>query len=151
MDETISPPAADLEINVIKFHRDDKLSIWLTFNLAGLENLIKAFKGALRREVESINALMDMSVITLKKKATEKMVSIEIRLGKSTLIAKHEEQIFWYFEKEVLEDAIGRLDRCLAENNFYPAEFIRVKVSKNKKLDYIYCDLRNESIEELKK
>jgi hypothetical protein len=112
--------------------------------MSGLDQLINVCKKVLRGGKESISVLMDMSVVTMKETSNEMEVSLTISIGESTLIKKHDEhkQIFWLFTKEELEDAVGRLEQCKAEGYFSPAEFIRVKVPKNRRLDYIYCEMK---------
>lgn len=128
---------------MIQFKREDNMSIKLFFDSEGLIEILESFKNVHNGEVSSIYAQFDESVISLKKgTAIDTSIQIEYVESGETQLKKQNNQVIWTFEKEDIEVAIERLEQCKIDGYFSPAEFIRVQVPKNKKLDYIYCELK---------
>jgi hypothetical protein len=127
---------------MIQLKREDAMSIKLLFDKEGLSHLLNSFEKVSIGELSLIDVQLDSSVITLKKSCIDD-ISMKIEYTKSgtTQIYQQNNQIIWSLEQEDIEDAIYRLQQCIVQGYFSPAEFIRVQVPKNKKLDYIYCEL----------
>ncbi|HHX17358.1 MAG TPA: hypothetical protein GX727_00690 [Clostridium sp.] len=130
---------------MIQLKREDAMSIKLLFDKEGLSHLLNSFKKVFIGELSIIDVQLDSAVITLKKRSIENVsIKIEYTESSSTQIYKQNNEIIWSLEQEDIEDAIYLLEQCIVEGYFSPAEFIRVKVPKNKKLDYIYCELMED-------
>lgn len=128
---------------MIHFKREDSMAINIVFDNLGLIQLLNCLKRVLKGEQVSINTLFDASVISSKKGAvTDVSIGISYDESGETRLCKQGNQILWIFDKEDIEIAIERLEQCKDNDVFSPAEFIRVRVPKNKRLDYIYCELK---------
>lgn len=123
---------------MIELRRDDNMSIFLVcdeFGLTELSNAMHASEGA---TPNSVNATVDMSILTLKRKSPSVEATLVIQRGDSTRLSQGEEGIVWTMTDEDRECVISRLKQCESERTFTPAELIRVQVLKNKHLDYVY-------------
>lgn len=130
---------------MIQFKREDSMSINLLFDKEGLAQLLESLKNALKGEHSYIVAQFDASILSFKKGTTENTsIQIEYTGSNETQLYKQNNQIIWRLDKEDTEVAIDRLELCETEGYFSPAEFIRVQVPKNKRLDYIYCELKTK-------
>lgn len=128
---------------MIQFKREDNMSIKLFFDDKGLEEILESLKKAQKGELAFIDAQFDTSVISLKKETVfDTTVQMTYAKSRETQLRKQDDQIVWALEKEDIEIAIEQLERCKKKGYFSPGEFIRVQVPENKRLDYIYCELK---------
>lgn len=130
---------------MIQFKREDNMSIKLIFDYEGLEKILESFKKVYKGDISTIYAKLDGSVISLKKSVvTDTSIQMEYVENGETQLKKEDNQVIWLLEKEDIEIAVERLEQCKIKGYFSPGEFIRVQVPKNKKLDYIYCELKTQ-------
>lgn len=123
---------------MIQLRRSDNMSVFLIFDKDGLTNLIDAMKASESAAASSIQATVDMSVVTLKRKSPTVETTLVIQRGKETQLARAEEAVVWTITDEDRESVISRFEQCAAENVFHPAELISVQVPKNRRLDDLY-------------
>jgi len=126
---------------MIELDRSDGMSIWLRCDQGGLNQLLETFRSALRGEIPHLDARVDMSTMTLKRKSRVRDASIRLQIGNETQLTRCEDDISWLISREDLESGLGRLERSAVEGFFSPAEFMRIQVRKNRKLDYLYCEI----------
>lgn len=128
---------------MIQVKREDSMSIHLLFDNTGLTQILESLKSALKGEQASINGKIDALVISMKKgEMLDSCIEIEYTESGETQLLKQSNQVLWILDKEDIEVAIERLEQCKTDGYFSPAEFIRVQIPKNKKMDYIYCELK---------
>lgn len=114
----------------------------MEFDNEGLDVLLKAFCYLNEHKVDvDIVVDFDQSIISMKKHRLEEC-TLKIIYSKisDTKLVK-EDNVLWYIEPEDVEYGIEVFDICKKNRYFSPAEFIRVKISKNKNLDYLYCKM----------
>jgi Pyruvate/2-oxoacid:ferredoxin oxidoreductase delta subunit len=128
---------------MIELTRNDFQAIYLRFDSSGIEVLINELKKLKIDGYQStINIMLDTSVITLKKcRMEDRYITIlkdnDIKLS---VLEEQEGKLTWKLDNEDIDYAIERFYECKVCKYFSPPEFIRVKVSKNKKVDYMYCE-----------
>ena len=128
---------------MITIKRIDKMSINMEFDKTGLKDLIKAFNDVtIKKPISNIDVVFDLSILTLKKQRFEnKTITFEYVEDTCTKLVRKESEIRWLIDKEDIENAKELLEISLEKGYFSPAEFIRVQVTKNKNLDYMYCKI----------
>ncbi len=126
---------------MVQFRREDNMAIWLIFDSVGLGRLLEVLSRALTGGRPFLEANVDMSVITMKRSSKTTATSVWVEISDETQLLKRNDKVLWVLTKEDLGSAIDRLEQCRTAGYFTPAEFIRVQVPKNRRLDYIYCEL----------
>lgn len=128
---------------MIEMIRDDAMSINMVFDEDGNKELLKAFNKILNSTVSYEMAVcFDAAILTLKKHTLE---TIMITIQKDnkvdgSIIMMLEDSIVWKLDEEYIDMGIEFFRRSMQKGYFWPAEFIRVEILKNKKnLDYMYC------------
>lgn len=77
----------------------------------------------------------------MKRRARTEFKGILIETGKETMMLLQQGEPVWTIDREDLESAIDQLVRGESLGYVSPAEFMQVKIPKNKKLDYVFCEL----------
>lgn len=130
---------------MIKIFRQDSMSIYMRFDNEGNENLIKMFNKILEGKEVILNVEFDMSVIKMKK-TFPKICAISVKndneVDGSTIYLQND-KIIWKIDSEYADMGAELLKKCKEQGFFFPAEFMYIKVSKNKNLDCMYCELVN--------
>lgn len=128
---------------MIKIFRQDNMSIYMRFDDEGNEKLIKMFSDILEGKEVILDVEFDMSVVKMKK-ALQKSCTIIVKndneIDGATLYLKNE-KIIWKIDSEYSDMGVDKFKNCKEKGFFYPAEFMYIQVSKNKKLDCMYCEL----------
>ncbi len=126
---------------MVKIDRSDEMSIWLRCQQIGLEQLLKAFRSALKGEVIRLDATIAMSTLTLRRRSRTIEAPLRLQIGSETQLEKQEHGVTWLISREDLESGVERLERSIVDGFFSPAELMRVQVTKNRRLDYLYCEI----------
>ena len=127
---------------MIKFYRIDNRSVNLCFDECGNEELSKMFTMLLKGNEVCLNVEFDMSIIRMKK-SQSKHCLIYVEMDNEIDGAEfniEEEKIVWRIDNDYVEMCIEQFGTCKKNGFFFPAEFIYIKVPKNKNLDCIYCE-----------
>ena len=132
---------------MIQFHRTSNMTLLLDFDIAGLNNLAETFQSALMTGQATIQMMLNRSVINLKRSAQTLVTDVIIRLeGNEEVFAQTENGFVWLFSQEMLENAVWYFQEAVRLGNCYPAEFLYVKIPKNKKhKDFIFCEMLSET------
>lgn len=128
---------------MIKIVRQDKRSVYMTFDRVGNDKLISAFEAVLNGQSQELDISFDLSVINMKKGNLQlKSVTIVIDNSiKSSVFYKSDDGIIWAIDEEDADYALFAFIDCKENGCFFPAEFIRLQMSKNKNVDDMYCEL----------
>lgn len=126
---------------MLQLRRDDNMSVYLLFDKVGLAELAEALQASEGTTASTVNATVDLSILTLKKKSPTVEATLAIRRGQSTGLSREGEGIVWTITDEDRACVISRFKQCEADGVFTPSELIRVQVPKNKRLDYVYGEL----------
>lgn len=124
---------------MIELSRQDRLSIQLKLNKAGLGALLGALVDASTGEATRLDAIVDDSVFNSKRKSSTKSVSLKLMLGDDCVLSRGNEGVVWKLTLDDFESAVASLRHTIKEGWCFPAEFLQVKVPKNKDLDTMYC------------
>lgn len=130
---------------MIKILRQDRRSIYITFDSEGNDKLISAFATILKRQIYKLNTIFDFSIINMKK-TNLKDISVIFKIDNSinySVFYKSNETIIWTMDEEDAYFGLKAFSDCKQTGCFFPAEFIIMQMPKNKNLDYIYCELVN--------
>jgi len=121
------------------------MSIHIKVDIEGLYELHNAFKKVYTyKSFDDITVIFDRAIINfIKGNIVEINLRLQYKEGGDSEFILQDNHITWYLEDEDVDSAISQLENCIKLGYFYPAEFIRTKVQKNRKLDYIYCELHN--------
>ena len=128
---------------MVRIQRKDRTSINMFFDAEGNEELIASFDITLKTKICQFFADFDLSVVSMKA-ASLKTMTIILKIDNNidgSAIYKSDEKIFWVMDDEYAAMGLDLLVDCQKKGVFFPSEFIRVKVPKNKKLDSVYCSL----------
>ncbi len=128
---------------MIKIVRQDKTSIYMTFDKEGNDKLIFAFEAVLNGQSQELDISFDLSVINMKK-ANLQLKSVTIIIDnsiKSSVFYNSDNGIIWAIDEEDADYALFAFIDCKENGCFFPAEFIRLQMSKNKNVDDMYCEL----------
>jgi hypothetical protein len=117
------------------------MAIRLVFDQVGLTDVLHAFRVVLDGGQAEITAEMETAVIRMKQHGRIVSTSIRVELGETSALSAHDHETIWTVERESLESAIESLEKCQLRGYVSPPEFMRVQVPKNKRLDYVYCEL----------
>lgn len=131
---------------MINFRRDDNMSIFLSFDHVGLAELLEGMKNTVSDIPVSIPVTFDKSVTTLKRTSPTETLNLIFNKGDETELFLEADDVVWRVTTEDLECALVRLKQCLSSGAFIPAEFIRVQIPKNNKLDYLFCEMINSDV-----
>lgn len=88
---------------------------------------------------------MEKGVISVKNDKRTIRVVARIEIGDTSVISGDSQGIVWKIEQEDLESAINSLKRCKTDGYCAPPEFMRVQIPKNKRLDWLCCDIESPS------
>lgn len=128
---------------MIELTRSDPQAINLKFDIHGIVVLLNEFN---KLKIDGyqgiINVMVDISIISLKKcRMEDRYITIlNNNIELSVLEEDDEGKLIWKLDNEEIDYAIDRFSECKVCGYFSPPEFIRVKVNKNKKVDYMYCE-----------
>ena len=88
-----------------------------------------------------------MGVVKIKKRGCMENLSIICRKNNEdrSVFAVEKDSVIWKFSQDDIEFGIEAFKECGQRGYFSPAEFICVHTPKNKKSDYIYCELVNKT------
>ncbi len=117
----------------------------MTFDAKGYDKLISAFATILKDQICELNVTFDLSVINMKK-TNLKDVSIILKIDNSIkrpLFYRLNETIIWAIDKDDADFGWESFVDCKKNGCFFPAEFIRMQIPKNKNVDDMYCELVN--------
>ena len=131
---------------MIKITRQDKTSIYMIFDDEGNERLISAFETVLKGKKSELSIIFDYSVISMKKRNVQENVLISLEIDnniKYASIYKSDENIIWAMDEEDAIFGLESFNDCKKSGCFFPAEFIRLKILKNKNVDDMYCEMNN--------
>lgn len=126
---------------MIQLTREDRLAVWLRIDHRGLDCLLAAIKKTSDGHVSYVDALVDMSVVSMKRRSALVDAVIEIRPGAQSLLVRTATGIEWTMDGDDLESAMSALNQCKEKGYFFPAEFLQTQVAKNRNLDWIYAEL----------
>ena len=128
---------------MIKIVRQDKKSVNMTFDRVGNDKLISAFEAVLNGQSQELDISFDLSVINMKK-ANLQLKSVTIVIDnsiKSSVFYNTDNGIIWAIDEEDADYALFAFIDCKENGCFFPAEFIRLQMAKNKNIDDMYCEL----------
>lgn len=128
---------------MIKIVRQDKTSVYMTFDKEGNDKLISAFEAVLNGQSQELDISFDLSVINMKK-ANLQLKSVTIIIDnsiKSSVFYNSDNGIIWAIDEEDADYALFAFVDCKENSCFFPAEFIRLQMVKNKNVDDMYCEL----------
>ncbi len=120
----------------------------MLFDNVGNEQLISAFTALNHNETYMLNVIFDLSVINMKKtnlKETSLILVIDNNTNYS-LIRKIDDDFIWTMDNDDADYGLEAFKDCKENNGFFPAEFIRIQIQKNKNIDDMYCELQNRSL-----
>lgn len=119
--------------------------ISMSVDAGGAAVLADAFREALAGGRARLEVLFDFSVLTMKRAASSQSTHVEVALGDvaEPAFSRSPDGVSWILGHEDLESGIASLQAALNKRAFVPAEFLRVKVPKNKKLDYIFAEFQS--------
>lgn len=119
------------------------MSIYIEFDKEGCSNLLDMFNEIYKEKEFELRVEFDPSVMKMKKGGTLK--SLVVLCNKNTedksVFTLENNNLIWKMEQDDIELGIEMFTECKQQGYFFPAEFIRIQTPKNKKLDYIYCEL----------
>lgn len=128
---------------MIKIFRQTSRAIYMEFDEEGNNNLIKMFCQIREGKEFALDVEFDMAVVKMRK--TQEQASIVNVVNDSevdgSIIYVKDGKIMWRIDDEYVDIGLQRFQECKEHGNFSPAEFMYIQVSKNKDLDYMYCDL----------
>lgn len=133
---------------MIKIFRQNNSSIYMLFDNVGNEQLISAFTALNHNEKYMLNVIFDLSVINMKK-TNLKETSLSLKIDNNTnysLIRKIDDDFIWTMDNDDADYGLEAFKDCKENNGFFPAEFIRIQIQKNKNIDDMYCELQNRSL-----
>ena len=133
---------------MIKIFRQNSSSIYMLFDNVGNEQLISAFTALNHNETYMLNVIFDLSVINMKK-TNLKETSLILKIDNNTnysLIRKIDDDFIWTMDNDDADYGLEAFKDCKENNGFFPAEFIRIQIQKNKNIDDMYCELQNRSL-----
>ena len=116
------------------------------FDDEGNERLISAFETVLKGKKSELSIIFDYSVISMKKRNVQENVLISLEIDnniKYASIYKSDENIIWAMDEEDAIFGLESFNDCKKNGCFFPAEFIRLKILKNKNVDDMYCEMNN--------
>lgn len=119
------------------------MSIYIEFDKEGCSNLLDMFNEIYKEKEFELRVEFDPSVMKMKKGGTLK--SLVVLCNKNTedksVFTLENNNLIWKMEQDDIELGIEMFTECKQQGYFFPAEFIQIQTPKNKKLDYIYCEL----------
>lgn len=129
---------------MISVIRTGKTSIFIYLDEKGLKEIHKAFVDLYNKRTSAdIRLLFDEAIIKLKKGDVRDVnLILQYTENGDTKFSNVDNRIVWSIDSEDIECVIGQFENCLERGYFFPLELIRVKISKNNKLDYIYCEMK---------
>ncbi len=126
---------------MINFRRDDKTTISLSFDEVGLTEIVEELREAKIDNSDSIKVKFDKSITTMKKKSPTKRMGLIFLRGKSNEMRVENRMIVWEFTEKDLSSALTRFEACQMNEEFLPAELLRVNIENSRQLDQIMCEL----------
>lgn len=126
---------------MIRLRRDDNMSVCLVCDHNGLARLTDAMRGDNKITESSLEVAFDKSIFTLKRKSPTVFTNLTIKLGDFTRFSLDGDDVVWTITDEDRDCIISRFKQCDTDGAFVPAELIRIQVSKNRNLDYLYAEL----------
>ena len=132
---------------MIKIFRQDDISIHIEFDEDGNQHLLEMFNEILKGKNFKLNTEFDMGVIKTIKKGCMKKLNIICQKNSEdeSVFTIKKDNVMWKFDPDDIELGIEVFTECSQRGYFSPAEFIRIRTPKNKKLDYIFCKLLHEA------
>lgn len=114
----------------------------MEFDEEGNNNLIEMFNQIRDGKEFALDVEFDMAVVKMRK--TQKQAYIinvenDSEVDGSIIYVK-DGRIIWKIDDEYVDMGLERFQECKEQGIFSPAEFMYIQVSKNKDLDYMYCD-----------
>ncbi len=125
---------------MMEFRRDDKMSIYLSFEKGDLETLVDVLKSIQEGGSRQIDAHFDRSIITMKKSSPTENSSLLMCKGDSTELYSDSDSLIWKLADEDIDCLKAIFLRCMNHDYLEVAELIRVQTPKNNRVDYLYGD-----------
>ena len=127
---------------MIKFLRRSKREILIEFDRAGSDNLLSLFSKIKKVRSEKLQVEFDMSIIKNKYmgKAASSIIIEYNNVVDGAEISLVDNEIYWKIDEEYVDMSQERFFECNKKQEFNPSEFMYVKVTGRKDLDYIFCD-----------
>ena len=132
---------------MIKIFRESKTDIYMHFDSDGNDELISAFTKILKGQPCKLDVIFDLSIIKIKKKTTKLInATIILKIDNSVdyslfIKSEEDEKIIWVMDEDDADYGLEAFTDCKKSGSFFPSEFIRFKMPKNKNIDDMYCQL----------
>lgn len=119
------------------------MSVNIEFDKDGCCELLDMFNEVLKGKEFELSVEFDSKVIKIKKNGTIKnsIILCDKNTENSSVLTLENGNIIWKIGQDDIEIGIDQFTECKKQGYFFPAEFIRVQTPKNKKPDYMYCEL----------
>lgn len=125
---------------MITFRRQDNLSIVICALQTDISLMTDFFSTLSKNKSASVQIDFDNSIISMKKKSKNKVISLNAKIGEETkFIELQDGGVSWEIEEDDIEYAVFYFREGEINGYFSPAELFQVQINKNKNLDYIYC------------
>ncbi len=106
---------------MIKILRQDRMSIYMTFDAKGNDKLISAFANILKNQICELNVTFDLSVINMKRTKL-KDVSIILKIDNSikrSVFFKSNKTIIWAMDKDDADFGLESFVDCKKMDAFF--------------------------------
>lgn len=115
----------------------------MIFDYAGNGELISAFNALSHKETYKLKVKFDLSIINMKK-TNIKEITLILRIDNNierSLIQRIDDEFIWIMDCDDAEYGLEVFNDCKENGSFFPAEFIRIQILKNRNIDDMYCEL----------
>lgn len=128
---------------MIKIFRQDKTSVHIEFDEEGSGNFLKMFNEIYKHKEYELRVDIDMGVIKMRKGEMKRnsLVLCNKNNEEESVMTIQNDIVVWKISLDDIEMGVDKFTDCEQQGYFFPSEFIRMRIPKNKKLDYTYCKL----------
>lgn len=129
-------------MTTIRLKRSDRLAIHLEFDYDGAHALLKSLQAAAAGGEACVPIQFDRGVTKKKRYLTTKDRIMTITQSEENAIEEHGEKVKLSLERDTLEYAVARFQRCLETREFDPPELCELSVVGSRDTDNdLYCVL----------
>ncbi len=126
---------------MMELRRTETTAVRLILDRAGAAELLLAFRQALRSGRAPVRIRLEPSVVSRRGTSSRDEVVTVVRSDVTApSLARDEGRFTWALHVEDLESGAAAVERAMELGYFFPAEFLRLRVPKRKRLDWIFAE-----------
>jgi hypothetical protein len=124
---------------VIQMKRSDRYAIHLLFPMAAVTTLLEAFRAACAGEERPIPIEFDRGVVKRKRFDTLVPRDLVIEKSEDEIIVESNGTVFLRLDQDTLTYGSGKLEECLRDGHFSPAELCELQAGDRPEPNDFYC------------